>query len=686
MGRRPLATSELVALNGAQHDSYWPHSLGGAILPTRPGINPNFELNTFTMAERQAIMRLGQHFYITRAARPTQIGNSDYRAFLMRPTEEMSTALNVEREIIVLFADYETFEARTLQAFNKINEQFDDIRVDRSLRILISADSNIQNIIRHYLLQDPEYPIVVPLKFSDFRSPSEDFIYNAIRQNYLIRDLFEYQSPLRQEYFFFGRRKLVDNVIDLHKSGQNSSLFGLRKSGKTSTIFAIQRRAKTSGCRTILIDCQDPAIHARRYGALLQWIVLEVRKELNLRKIEIDLGSTPDRISETFRRTMHDALDAAGVGVLLIFDEIENISPQTAASSHWRDDNDSLLFWQTARSYFQGQQKNRLTFCFVGTNPHLFETTKLNNVDNPVYLFAPKTFIPMLSLTETTEMVSRLSFFMGLDFSPVVISYLHQRFGGHPFFIRQLCSQINKRAATARPREISLITCKEAELSASADLQRYILEILDTLKLFYPDEFTMIEYLAAGDRVRFHEMADYDSAYVEHLVGYGLIVRRGSDFEFSFEAVGEAVKRMLVKPISNSLSDRRIIVTRRRNVIEEEIRRAMYQWSMRLDANGWMQAWEQNMTQKRRDALGALSRQEAFSRNRSRLNFIELLQFIKFSNDYGSGFASIESISSAFNIVNKFRIDAHAGAIDDREYEELDRSLNLLEEIFVQPS
>jgi hypothetical protein len=656
------------------------------IMPTTPGINPNFELNTFTMAERQAIMRLAQHFYVTRAARPTQIGNSDYRAFLMRPTEAMSTALNVEREIIVMFADYETFEARTLQAFNKINEQFDDIRVDRSLRILVSGDSNIQNIIRHYLLQDPEYPIVVPLKFTDFRSPSEDFIYNAIRQNYLIRDLFEYQSPLRQEYFFFGRRKLVDNVIDLHKSGQNSSLFGLRKSGKTSTIFAIQRRAKTSGCRTILIDCQDPAVHARRYGALLQWIVLEVRRELNLRKIQIDLGSSADQISENFRRTMHDALTTAGIGVLLIFDEIENISPQTAASSHWRDENDSLLFWQTARAFFQGQQKNRLTFCFVGTNPHLFEMTKLNGVDNPVYLFAPKTFIPMLSLTETTEMVSRLSFFMGLDFSPTVISYLHQRFGGHPFFIRQLCSQINKRTATARPREISLATCKEAELAASTDLQRYILEILDTLKLFYPDEFSMIEYLASADKIRFDEMAEYDVAYVEHLVGYGLIVRRGSDYEFSFEAVGEAVKRMLTKPARNSLTDRRAVVSRRRNALEEEIRRAIYQWSMRLDADAWSQVWETCITQKRRDVLGILSRQESFSRNRSRLNFIELLSFIKFSNEYLGGAATIDDISSAFNIVNKLRIDAHAGTINDSEYGELDQSLNLLEEIFVQPA
>jgi hypothetical protein len=156
-------------------------------MPTRPGTNPNFELAAFTPHERQIIMRLAAHFYVTRAAQSIQVGNSLYRAFLMRPTDEMSAVLNVEREIIVLFANYETFESRTLLAFDKLGEQFDDIRVDRSLRILISMDNNIEATIRHYLVQDPEYPIVIPYRYSDFRSPTDEFIFAAIRRNYLIR-------------------------------------------------------------------------------------------------------------------------------------------------------------------------------------------------------------------------------------------------------------------------------------------------------------------------------------------------------------------------------------------------------------------------------------------------------------------------------------------------------------------
>jgi hypothetical protein len=322
-------------------------------MPTFPGVNPIFELAAFPLSERQAIMRFSRHFYITRAAQSVQVGNSNYRAFLMRPTEDVSAVLNVEREIVVLFADYQTFESRTLRAFDLTCDQFDDVRVDRSLRFLVTRDQNIEATIRHYLLQDPEYPIVIPFKYDDFRSTTDDFIFNAVRRNYLIRDLFGYQSPLKHEYYFFGRKALVESVLDLHKSGQNSSLFGLRKSGKTSTIYAIQRRAKTANCRTLVIDCQDPAVHAKRFGPLLEYILLEIRRELNLKQITIRLGDKPDYISQNFQRLMNEFLNAAGADVLLIFDEIENISPKTAASPHWRGQEDALLFWQTTRSFFQ---------------------------------------------------------------------------------------------------------------------------------------------------------------------------------------------------------------------------------------------------------------------------------------------------------------------------------------------
>ena len=72
-----------------------------------------------------------------------------------------------------------------------------------------------------------------------------------------------------------------------------------------------------------------------------------------------------------------------------------------------------------------------------------------------------------------------------------------------------------------RPKEVSISTCREAELASTAGFQSYIRDILNALKVFYPDEYAMIEYLAQGEVDQFLEMASYDATYVEHLVGYG---------------------------------------------------------------------------------------------------------------------------------------------------------------------
>lgn len=655
-------------------------------MATFSGINDSFDMSAFSVPEQRIIRQLSLEFYITRAAKAAQVGNSKYRAFLMRPAEGMSIALNVEREVVVLFSDYKTFEARTLRAFDLMYEQFDDVRVDGSLRFLISGDDNVEEIIRHYLMQNPEYPIIIPFHYAQFGNANQRVLLDAIRKNYKIRDLFGYQSPLKHEYFFFGRTRLVDNVLDLHKSSQNSALFGLRKSGKTSTIYAIQRRARAVNCRTVALDCQDPAVHARDYSSLLEYIVVQTRLQLGLRRLDITMGVEASEVSDRFRLNMDRTLHEAQSSIMLIFDEIENISPKTAASPHWRNSNDSLLFWQILRAFFQGNRKFKMTFCFVGTNPHLFEIQKLHDVDNPVYLFAPKTFIPMLDFSETQEMLVRLGFFMGLNFDARVASYIHGRFGGHPFFVRQLCSQIHKDIPYgSRPVSVSLSVCKAAEEKSSSDIQSYIQQVINSLAEFYPDELSMIEYLARGDSASFTEMADYAPSYVEHLLGYGIVVRRGADFEFAFDAVRDAVAARLKGPTKLHLTEKWLEISGRRNKIESEIRSFLFVTFRRMDNSDWERILQRSMSERRRLDLGNLSRREAFSRTGSPLYFMELLKLVESSGAFEDEKDQLSGILNAMRVVNELRIDAHAKDIDDLKYQELRDALSLLEGIFAPP-
>lgn len=648
-------------------------------MATYPGINKSFNLQAFKKDEALIIERLSRYFYVTRSVDPIWVGNSQYMAFLMRPAEVISTILNVEREIAVLFADYTTYEARTLTAYEKLYEQFDDERIDKTVRILISRDSEIAQRVRHYLEKDPEYPVVIPYTYEDFLSTTDNFILTRMRSNYLIRDLFGYQSPLKQEHFFFGRDALVNQVIDLHKAGQNASLFGLRKSGKTSTIYAIQRRAKALGRHAIVIDCQDPAVHAREYQSLLLFILNQVRASLNLKPIADALGDKPDRVSEQFQSLMIQTLSAARSDILIMFDEIENISPKTAASPHWRVGYDTLLFWQTLRAFFQKTPKHKVTFCFVGTNPHLFETAKINDVDNPVYLFAKPTYIEPLTFAATKQMCERLGYFMGLDFDGPIIGRMHQRLGGHPFFIRQLCSKIHQLEPPTRPIAVSARVCEAAEMAEAAITSNYIKEILNGLRVFYPEEYEVLEYLAAGDLGAFNSVVHDYPEFVEHLLGYGIIRNRGDEYEFLFDAV-RASFGVSAKVGADA---RRIEVGERRNKLEEEVRTALFHWSSRLSDDEWDGACD-SCIPKQIERVGRLAPRAMFSRKQSPLYFIDLMKFTEYSGAFFSD-SMRSDIMKAFDTVNRQRIDAHAKDMAPDEFREWSSAMRRLEDIFIPP-
>jgi hypothetical protein len=517
-------------------------------------------------------LQLSRDFFITRALEINNEHRSKNNAFLARPTDRTSRLINTDREIAIVCSSFDTFEARTLELYKtsmaRIN---DDNRIDTRFRILVSADPDIELKIGRYLQSTPEYPVIIPIYYNNLTQHDDAFV-EALRRNHLIRDLFGVHSPLEQEYFFFGRSGIVNSVIDHHKSGEHFGIFGLRRSGKTSTIHAVSRKARGQNIVPVIIDCQDPAVHARGFSSLLEYLLSSIRKSAGLRPLTNTITGSVSDVSESFRTNLTNTLSAISGSVLLIFDEIENISPRTAASQHWKSGDESLYFWQVIRAFCQSQKKLSLTICFVGTNPSLLEDTRINGIDNPIFMFAERSYIPNLSFDETRQMITNLGTLMGMNFPTDVVAQIHMKYGGHPFFSRQICSIINKEASTERPVNISMTAFKEAELRFRAPLMGYMEDIISVLERFYPDEFRLIECLANGDRETFREFSEEIPGLVEHLLGYGVVAKRGEDFEIVFDAVRDSVIARTNNPVARSSEERRSEISRRRNRLEQEIR------------------------------------------------------------------------------------------------------------------
>ncbi|MFO6465735.1 AAA-like domain-containing protein [Jannaschia sp. KMU-145] len=589
--------------------------------------------------------------------------------------------LNADRELLVLFSDYSNFEIRTLEAYDEFYAQLDQQRVDKSIRFLVSADPRIEEIIRHYLNQNPEYPIIIPIYLGSFKGRS-DIILTSLRRNYVLRDLFGYQNPLREETFFFGRQAIVNAVLDSAKSGQSSSILGLRKSGKTSAIYAIMRRAKSFGIIPIMIDCQNPAIHGRQYEELLRYIIGEIRKSLGQKqKIEI-LGDNDVEVSESFSQQMKSALGHASRNILLIFDEIENISPDTAASEHWRNGRDTLLFWQNIRSFVQAESKGALSLCLVGTNPHLLEVQRISSVANPMYLFAQKSFIPPFSYDETRSMIDQLGFFMGLSFSPEQIATLVRVYGGHPFFMRQVCSQVHSGISEKRPITISDARLEEAILSSAGQLDRYMTEIIHGLRGSYPEEYALLEAIVNDDTDEAREYAKDAPELIDHLLGYGLVARRGEDVEISVGAIKTALIRVF-QPVDDA-AQRWAEISRRRNKLETELRRELLSWSRYIEAREFEGILERCLSKKRFEALSSLVPRFLFSNDTSELFFSDIMMLLKDPAVCSYLGERRQDVVIASALINKVRTDAHAKNMTSDDMAKCRKAFDLLEAEFVQ--
>lgn len=431
-----------------------------------------------------------------------------------------------------------------------------------------------------------------------------------------------------------------------------------------------------------MLDCQDTSIHARRYGGVLAYIASEVGRSVGVRVDKLDFGDDPSVVSDKFKENMLRYLSQGRQNILIIFDEIENISPRTASSPHWKEESDALFLWQILRSFFQTEKKYGVSFCFVGTNPGLLEQSQINGIPNPIYLFAKKTFIPSLDHADTENMVKRLGYFMGIDFPKSVVSHLQHRYGGHPFFIRQICSKIHYQLPMRRPVVASVQSCKEAEKYSYGDIHRYVNDILGSLKQFYPEEYEMLSYISSGKEEEFYEVANEFPEFVEHLLGYGLLVKRGDHFDFEFDFVREVLISEQKKSVPDELNAIRVEISRRRNAIEEAIRVYLYWATCGLDEQSW-KSMIFNTIKLDRIPLFPNCR-VAFSKNESKLYIVEIIKILKYLNVNIPGF-NIEEIVGALHYINTKRVDAHAGIISVEDYKELANRFDLIDSAFLPP-
>ncbi len=644
---------------------------------SRTGIHSDFPLDLFSEREQSILQHLGREWYITHGGQ-VNIASSIYKYFLMRPTTLYKEMFNLEREIIAVFSSYPAFEPRTLDAFDKVKESIQELRIENVCRVLISDDPEISIRIENILKSDPEQPIVIPFSYSELTASYDDFfIRNRFRNHFYSRDLFSFFSPLKKDLYFFGRSELVQDLVNRHKSGEHIGLFGLRKSGKTSIIYAVERVLNLQDERFVSIDCELPSIHKLRWNELLHRVATEYHQSRNSRLPKPNAEAYTEKgAADAFHADIFSAYRSKKAQpVLIMFDEIERISPRTAASSHWREGDDFVYFWQTLRGFYQ-RNPEIFTYMIVGTNPSCIELSMISGHENPLFGSIPYLYVPSFSVDQVRQMVRKLGRYMGLKFDELIYAKLTDDYGGHPFLIRQMCSAINASCKGDRPANIDKALYERVTKEFEIISLDYMEMIVQVLRDHYPDEFEMLTLLALGEFDLFGAFAADHERYTKHLIGYGLLHKSENGLSFNVEAIKLFLQKQHRYQRVNLTEDERIAeVSERRNKIEKGLR-VLIKNTLK-SRHGKKEAGKRvagAIPESRRRSLATDDIEVLLSRDKSPLFFLDLINIVKREWDDLKNIFDMEKnkVVVMLEDINDYgRSDAHANDVSGDDFTQL---------------
>ena len=637
----------------------------------KPGIKSGLNLSEASQDEQKIIKKISKLFHIG-FFRKVEFKQMQYVYIFGKPSNDFTLKFNIDTEVLILFNKLDLFEKRTLDIVDKLLTEYYN-RLDKYCVIIISNDNLICNKIESINAGEKLSRVFVPFTYNeliDYRVGNA-FIETRFKKFFYVRDLFDLDSPIKSESFFFGRSKIVHEFFEKYTNSENSALFGLRKIGKTSVLYAVRRLFESKELPVIYIDSQSPSIHKRRWYEALEKIIYlayEQMPEINNDLVKIKNYSEKDASTFFEKDLKKISLLKGGKKILLIFDEIENITFNISPSEHWNKNDDFLLFWQTIRSIFQSN-RDIFTFIIAGVNPHVLEVTSLGSFDNPIFKIATPKYLNLFNFDTVKEMTYTIGMYMGLIFEEEVFFLLYEDFGGHPFLTRVACSNINKLLPDNRPESVTKFWYKQNRSKFIIPVISYVEQLLSVLKNFYNNEYQMLEVLANDSLELFGQLINSSPRAAEHLEGYGLVNMTPNQYYFKLKIIEDyIIQTSSIVKLGLSLDKKWEAISKRRNPLEKKLRNLAVIILKANYGNNYKQKFLSVVDDRRKSKLENLTIEEIFQSHYLFFDISQLYvkEFKLFQNVFEN---QSNKFYSAMQHINEFRVDAHAKEISEEDYQ-----------------
>jgi len=505
--------------------------------------------------ERAIAVRLQEAFDVTHGEKVDKLSY-----WLLRPHPNTRERFGLQKEILCIYSRHSSTDARVLTTIERLLRRPDlRHRVDKVVFLVIHSGDHEE--ARSIVSSDRE-KVVIAIGTDELpqHGVGDLFVRSRLSEVLGSIDLFGMSSPIVSDSYFFGRSTLVQRLSRrLFGQRQNAGLFGLRKTGKTSVLFAIRRGLENQSAYVEYLDCQSPGIHGARWWQVLGNI--SSRLDAANRKHDGKPSSgpySPETAASNFGNDIKRLLQTDGVDhILIMFDEIEWITPSISGflGRHW--DDDFLPFWQTIRATHQ-ETEGRLTFLVAGVNPACVNRPYFGSTPNPIFQLASPSYLEPFSESTVRDMIRSIGRYAGLRFKDAAYSTVQDLYGGHPYLIRIACSEIwqdHRSLDSTRIAEIGPETFTSSSTRIRVRLSQPIKDILLSLVWWYPDEYALLQILADGDVSFVQQYMKESPDSVIQFAQYGLL---RSDGQFAISEIREflckhgEVYRQELSPFSRS--------------------------------------------------------------------------------------------------------------------------------------
>ena len=207
--------------------------------------------------EENVLKAVMQHFDVNYGRRIKAAGT----ALSAYPDKLMCNSFGFTDELLLLLSDFDDLQPRTMQAVEQIySEQPFKARANPLTYIIVSKAESVVEFATAYLVDHPQSRTPIPVHWQEIENKERDkwYLRNKLSATLFARDIFDYQLPLDEDMYFFGRTNVVNDLVDSIRKSQNRGVFGPRKTGKTSILYKLSRVCRENYvARVLYFDCKS---------------------------------------------------------------------------------------------------------------------------------------------------------------------------------------------------------------------------------------------------------------------------------------------------------------------------------------------------------------------------------------------------------------------------------------------